>query len=140
MAADNAMDEARSTIGFQNVPFWGLLRVDTDRGPCDWGASEIEQAATSDGCYGRHITAGQRMLGREDVSHHKVAQLLAELGHEKDDRSRPRGWVLPPLDRARAAWDRLKFPVVWLECPGWAELDARSGRWNRDVDAPPGVF
>jgi hypothetical protein len=100
MAVENALDEARARIGFRNVPFWGLLRVDTDKGPCDWGASEIERAATSDGCYGRRITIEQRDQSLADLEQQerRGRERYRELGLEpylsEIERHRERYWAL----------------------------------------------
>src|SRR5690606_33071733 len=48
----------------------------------------------------------RNQLRREDVSRQSVTRLLHRLGFEKIDNARPRGFVLPPLAEARAAWDR----------------------------------
>jgi hypothetical protein len=48
-----------------------------------------------------------------------VATLLGDkLNFTKED-SGPRGYMIPPLDEARAAWDKAMFPVDWPQCDGW---------------------
>lgn len=61
-----------------------------------------------------HRTKGEPPTSRE------VQLLFAALGFEKDDTARPRGWVLPTLPEARAAWDRVKMPLAWPEVDGWS--------------------
>jgi Family of unknown function (DUF5906) len=57
----------------------------------------------------------------ETPSANEVQHLLGRvLGFQKDDSARPRGWVFPPLQEARAAWDRAKMPLVWPEVDGWS--------------------
>lgn len=62
---------------------------------------------------------GRRTKGEEPTSR-EVQLLMAALGFEKDDTARPRGWVLPPLLEARAAWDRARMPLAWPEVDGWS--------------------
>lgn len=51
----------------------------------------------------------------------REAQLLfGALGFTKDDSARPRGWVLPTLPEARAAWDRARMPLPWPKVDGWS--------------------
>lgn len=64
----------------------------------------------------------QQRLRREDVSFNKVNELMRDLGFEYHDRSRPRGFVLPPLPEARAAWDRARMPMQWDSLIEWAEV------------------
>ena len=59
-AAESALDKARHKVGYENAPIWALVEVQTDHGPRIYGPSEIELAATPEGCYGTHITAEQR--------------------------------------------------------------------------------
>lgn len=74
----------------------------------------------------------QRHLRREDVTLNAVNKLMRDLGFEYHDRSRPRGFVLPPLPQARAAWDRARMPMRWDDTVDWAELGAD------EYPAPPG--
>ncbi|MCZ7634090.1 MAG: DUF5906 domain-containing protein [Phycisphaerales bacterium] len=58
---------------------------------------------------------------REAEPSAREAQLLfGALGFTKDDTARPRGWVLPTLPEARAAWDRVKMPLPWPKVDGWS--------------------
>jgi hypothetical protein len=77
--------------------------------------------------------ANQR-LRREDISTQAVTKLLHALGFEKLDDERPRGFLLPPLPEARAAWDRRRFKVAW---DGIAEWAASSGDFARGKPEVP---
>jgi Family of unknown function (DUF5906) len=59
-------------------------------------------------------TRGEQPTARE------VQLLFTRLGFEKDDTARPRGWVLPRLADARAAWDRAQVAMQWPEVDGWS--------------------
>lgn len=61
-----------------------------------------------------------RRTKREQPTAREVQLLFARLGFEKDDTARPRGWVLPRLADARAAWDRTQVPMQWPEVDGWS--------------------
>lgn len=50
----------------------------------------------------------------------EVQLLFGSLGFVKDDTARPRGWVLPALPDARAAWDQTRMPLAWPEVDGWS--------------------
>jgi hypothetical protein len=71
-----------------------------------------------------------RRMKRDDVSLQEVASLLNELGYEKDDNARPRGWPLPTLAEARAAWNKKRFPVRWGAQSCWARLGEDEGLVN----------
>lgn len=62
---------------------------------------------------------GRQSRGEVPTSR-EVQLLFGPLGFEKDDSARPRGWVLPTLPEARAAWDRVKMPLAWPEVDGWS--------------------
>lgn len=58
---------------------------------------------------------------REAPSANEVHHLLGRvLGFQKDDSERPRGWVFPPLQEAREAWDRARMPLAWASVDGWS--------------------
>lgn len=63
-------------------------------------------------------------VARERVSPNKVAELLRSLGFTPNE-GNPRGYVLPALQDARAAWDKRKFPASWPDCPGWQETGSQ---------------
>lgn len=71
----------------------------------------------------------RRHLRRDDVTFNQVSELLRTLGFEKA-RERPRGFILPPLCDARAAWDKKMLPVRWDETRDWAPIP------NAGVDSP----
>ncbi|MBB3332737.1 hypothetical protein BDK63_003640 [Halomonas campaniensis] len=75
----------------------------------------------------------QQRLRRDDVTLNAANKLLRDLGFEYQDRSRPRGFVLPPLPEARAAWDRVRMPMQWDDLTDWVELGAS------DYPAAPGA-
>ncbi|WP_296029660.1 DUF5906 domain-containing protein [uncultured Alcanivorax sp.] len=75
----------------------------------------------------------QQRLRRDDVTLNAVNKLLRDLGFEYQDRCRPRGFVLPPLTEARAAWDRARMPMQWDDLTDWVELGAN------DYPAAPGA-
>ena len=51
-----------------------------------------------------------------------VLPVMRDLGFEYHDQSRPRGFVLPALPEARAAWDQARMPARWDDLADWAEL------------------
>lgn len=61
---------------------------------------------------------------RERVSLNKVAELLRTLGFTPNE-GNPRGYTLPALQDARAAWDKRKFPASWPDCPGWQDTGSQ---------------
>lgn len=61
-------------------------------------------------------------LRRADITLNQVSTLLCKLGAEKDNRGRPRGYVLPILSDARAAWDRVMFAVRWDDTGDWSVM------------------
>lgn len=57
---------------------------------------------------------------RTDITHNAVADLLGtKFGFEKRRNRRPSGYVIPPLPKARAAWDELFFKVAWDPTTKW---------------------
>ncbi|USA39879.1 RepB family DNA primase [Pelagerythrobacter marinus] len=71
----------------------------------------------------------QRWTKRDDISGNAVAARLERLGGEKRDSERPRGWVLPSLDKARSMWDATMCPMPWKACAGWS-----FPRWSRQPE------
>src|SRR5262249_9959307 len=65
----------------------------------------------------------QKRLPRDDISWNKVSEVFKKLGFKKDDRSRPRGFVFPPLSVAREAWDRAYTKIEWDDAGEWSALD-----------------
>jgi hypothetical protein len=61
----------------------------------------------------------QQRTRRDDMTLTEVGDLLARQGCEKDDRRRPRGWIVPPLADARRKWGEVEFPAAWRPTPGW---------------------
>lgn len=61
----------------------------------------------------------QQRTRRTDLTLTEVGEVLGRLGCEKDDRRRPRGWIVPPLGDARRTWDEVEFPSAWQPTPGW---------------------
>lgn len=61
----------------------------------------------------------QQRTRRDDMSLTEVGEELARLGCEKDDRRRPRGWIVPPLADARRRWEEVEFRYAWRPIPGW---------------------
>jgi hypothetical protein len=70
--------------------------------------------------------ASNRMR-REDISLSQVGALLGELGFKKkrDASAGGRGFILPPLPEARAAWDSKMFPVAWDDVDEWSMIPPR---------------
>jgi len=65
-----------------------------------------------------HVAALTRS---ESPSANEVQHLLGRvLGFQKDDAARPRGWVFPPLQEAREAWDHARMPLAWPKVNGWS--------------------
>ena len=65
----------------------------------------------------------QRHLRREDVTLNAVNKLMRELGFEYRDTGRPRGFILPSLSKARAAWDKLRMPARWDNLTCWHRIE-----------------
>ena len=64
----------------------------------------------------------QTRLRRDDITLNAVNKLMRDMGFEYHDKSRPRGFILPPLSKARSAWDRARMPMKWDDLTDWAEL------------------
>ncbi len=95
--AEDAFEAAQQKIGIKNCPRWGLVRVQTDRGPHDWSQSEVEHAAAEGECYGANTTPEE------------CKRALAELERlERDGRAEEDRLGLTPLraavDTARDRW------------------------------------
>ncbi|HAK94000.1 MAG TPA: hypothetical protein DCM87_03060 [Planctomycetes bacterium] len=58
---------------------------------------------------------------RTDVSSNRVADLFRKLGYEQVKASRPRGYIIPHLEKARHDWDEKYF--VW-------EWEDKEGEWH----------
>ena len=78
--ADDAFDAARKKIGIKNCPRWGLVRVQTDRGPHDWGQGEIESAAARGQCYGANVIPDECERALAEL------ELLEREGKTEEDR------------------------------------------------------
>jgi hypothetical protein len=70
-------------------------------------------------------------LGKGQVTLNAVTKLFTGLGFKRA-RGRPRGFILPDLPIARAAWDRVKFQVDWDEATEWNEIVA-----HKPAEKPP---
>jgi len=67
------------------------------------------------------VNARLRKDRGRDVTPNEVADLLKALGFEY--RQYPvRGFALPTLADARAAWDRVKIPAPWDSSDRWTDL------------------
>lgn len=64
----------------------------------------------------------QTRLRRDDITLNAVNKLMRDMGFEYHDKSRPRGFILPRLSQARAAWDQARMPMKWDELTDWADL------------------
>lgn len=56
---------------------------------------------------------------RTDVSSNRVADLFRKLGYEQVKASRPRGYIIPPLEKARCDWNEKYFAWEWGEGGEW---------------------
>jgi hypothetical protein len=74
----------------------------------------------------------RKVSRRNDISKNRIGNLLGEgqpdkdgvihtpgMGFEKWRGVGPKGWVIPTLSEARAAWDRCRFPWQWDGSDGW---------------------
>jgi hypothetical protein len=66
----------------------------------------------------------RRQLPRDEITWNAVNGLLKKLGFKKLDNPRPRGFALPELKLARAAWNRVFTNVEWDDTGEWAALDS----------------
>lgn len=85
---------------------------------------------------GELVNARSRKDRGRDVTPNEVADLLKALGFEQ--RQYPcRGFALPPLPEARAAWDRVKIPAPWDSSDRWTDLPPdRKPDADRDDGSP----
>jgi Family of unknown function (DUF5906) len=110
------IQKAASLVGFEAL-FLDMLR-EGETVVHHWVSDEEPFVATSE------LTEfAQRRLRREDMTFNKVSTLFRKLGFRKDDRARPRGFVLPALTLAREAWDNVFAKVAWDETVSWASID-----------------
>jgi len=56
---------------------------------------------------------------RTGVSSNRVADLFRKLGYEQVKASRPRGYIIPPLEKARCDWNEKYFAWEWGEGGEW---------------------
>ncbi len=56
---------------------------------------------------------------RPDISSNKVSDLFKTLEYEYVSSTRPRGYMLPPLEKARQDWDERFFPWPWDKGGEW---------------------
>jgi hypothetical protein len=63
---------------------------------------------------------GQQVRGEVPSANDLYELFGRALRFEKDDSSRPRGWVLPTLAESRAAWDRARVALPWPKVDGWS--------------------
>lgn len=107
--------KAASLTGFKRVWFDLLASGELPhlRSMRDCGAGHVF-VSTSE-----LLEYAQQRTRRDDMTLNEVGQLMAHHGCERDDRRRPRGWVLPPLSEMRRKWDEIEFPAAWRSTPGW---------------------
>lgn len=65
---------------------------------------------------------------KTEISVTSVGRTLSSLGYDRDETARPRGFNLPDLGRARAAWDSFKFKIKWDNTKCWSALDVSGDR------------
>lgn len=65
---------------------------------------------------------------KTEISVTSVGRTMSSLGYERDETARPRGFNLPDLGRARAAWDSFKFKIKWDNTKCWSALDVTGDR------------
>jgi Family of unknown function (DUF5906) len=65
----------------------------------------------------------RRQLRRDEITWNAVNSLMKKLDFKKIDNPRPRGFALPELRLARAAWNRVFTNVDWDDVGEWAALD-----------------
>jgi hypothetical protein len=65
----------------------------------------------------------RRRLPRDEITWNAVNGFLKRLGFKKVDNSRPRGFALPDLNSARAAWSRIYTNVDWEDSGEWSSLE-----------------
>jgi hypothetical protein len=61
-----------------------------------------------------------KLRDKEQVSTTKLYKLFTRLGFVKFDKSRPRGWFIPPLPDARKVWnEKMSMKVEWDKVTEW---------------------
>jgi hypothetical protein len=111
------IQKSASLVGFEAL-FLDMLR-EGETVVHHWVSPDEPFVATSE------LTEfAQRRLRREDMTFNKVSNLFRRLGFKKDDRARPRGFVLPSLPIAREAWAKAFAKVSWDETVSWASIEA----------------
>jgi hypothetical protein len=58
------------------------------------------------------------------------------MGFLKEDKNRPRGYRIPTLQEARAAWDDMRFPVAWSETERWQNVGPVQNMPSSGGDSP----
>ena len=120
--------KAASLTGFAAV-FLDLLRE---------GALPIKDVDTFMVPTGLMQAYALRHRPRENTTLNDVAQLFRRLGFQKHDKSRPRGYHVPPLPEARALWDQKISPIAWDETKEWARIATDADRFlPGDSEVPP---
>jgi len=56
---------------------------------------------------------------RTDISFNNVSDIFKRLNFEQQTKSRPRGFIIPPLAEARQAWNKAYFPWAWGDEEEW---------------------
>jgi hypothetical protein len=114
--------------------FLDMLKV----GDCPCHALDQGAAFVSAGRL--HTYALKKLSVRGDqISTVKIAELFKKLKFTRNRNDRPRHWVVPELQEARAAWDTAFMPVPWDEETEWAPVDSELQRWltfEDQEDAP----
>ena len=65
----------------------------------------------------------------ETISETEIGMFFDQMGFRKVEKSRPRGYVLPPLIDARAAWDNKMFRFGWGAARAW-DMDCGRGGYH----------
>ena len=114
--------------------FLDMLKV----GDCPCHALDQGAAFVSAGRL--HTYALKKLSVRGDqISTVKIAELFKKLKFTHNRNDRPRHWVVPELQEARAAWDTAFMPVPWDEETEWAPVNNELQRWltfEDQEDAP----
>ena len=92
----------------------------------------------------------RKVSRRTDISKNRIGNLLGEgqpdkdgvihtpgMGFEKWKGTGPKGWVIPTLSEARAAWDRCRWPWQWEGSDGWGFESVVIDNPNSDGDRGP---
>jgi len=72
----------------------------------------------------------QTVLKRE-VAEKRIGELFKSLGAEPARRG-PRGWIMPTVKEARAAWDQRRFKMDWDDAEEWY-VAINPDKWRSDV-------